>query len=475
MKILTVILLLGVTAGTAAAQDSAIDSRVAAAMTNAERRYEAAACSADKDLHFKSSSGRTYLKTAIETSVDDNKLRALENGQRNLVESITDFDQGQSAGAWYYLGRIYLRQGDIVGADSAFTRAVALAPDCAEDIKRFRRLGWAALVNASQDMMKAQQNDSAASVLRAANRLYRDEGNAYLQLASISYDAKEYEQSLAYFDSAVAASADSVGTLVHEQAKFNKAIVLLQLNRGAEAVPVLREFVAAHPDDVAAAKALITAFQAAGMRDSANAVAKRLEAMGETVERTAVVEDSPFNRAVAAFNEERWADATAEAQKAVTAEPYNRDALYILAASNYREKKGEQVVRYGKQLVAIDPMSEAAIQMLGFGYNLTKRADAVPLRVKLNAMPFGVSEPQMRRTPTGATFTATATGRKAMDSKGAPIAPAGQVLVLEFLNADGAVAASQEVSVPALNEGETFAISASATGNGIVAWRYKKK
>src|SRR5690606_26392568 len=162
---IAVIVLLAAGAGTAVAQESGvvgqssgINARVATAMQNAVGSYEPAQCDAlDDDLHFKVSSGKVYLKTSIETDIEGNKRRALDNGERVILESITENGQGKSPGAWYYLGRIYLHKGDIPGADSAFSKALAMAPapECAADVAKYRRTAWVALVNPGVDFMKA--------------------------------------------------------------------------------------------------------------------------------------------------------------------------------------------------------------------------------------------------------------------------------------------------------------------------------
>src|SRR5690606_22629649 len=117
-------------------QTSGINTRVANAMQGAVGSYEPAQCDAlDDDLHFKVSSGKVYLKTSIETDVEGNRRRALDNGERVILEAITQNGQANSPGAWYYLGRIYLHKGDIAGADTAFSKALSMAPapECATD------------------------------------------------------------------------------------------------------------------------------------------------------------------------------------------------------------------------------------------------------------------------------------------------------------------------------------------------------
>jgi tetratricopeptide (TPR) repeat protein len=477
MKIGAVVLLLGILPAAAVAQDSTqampVAQKISQAMRAAFPKFEPAQCSADKGLHFKVSSAKVYLKTAVETPVDENKARALDNGERVALEAITQNGQDKSAGAWYYLGRIELRKGNVAAADSAFGKTVAIAPDCAADVARYRRAAWVPVINQGIEFLKTKQADSATAYFELANRLYAKSPHAYYYLATMAFDAGNMDRALVYFDSSLAVPADSNDVKLQDQATFNKAVVLLRMNRGTEAVPILQQFTAKHPDDINAKKALMSAYQAAGQQDSVNAVAAQLEAAGETVQRTAAVDTTPFNAAVKAYNDERWAAAAAAAEKVAAAEPYNRDAIYMLVASYYRLKKGPELVRWGKQLISMDPASEAGLQMLGFGYNLTNGSkDAVATRLKLNALPVAISKPALAVTAAGATFTATATGRDATTSAGKAIAPHPVKLTIEFVNKDGAAVATTEVAVPALKTGETFDVSAAAQGAGITSWRY---
>lgn len=481
MKIGAMVLLLGLTPALVSAQDSTasltFQQRVTNAMRAAAPKFEAAECSADKGLHFKISSAKVYLKTAIEApTAEENRVRALRNGERVSIEAIEQNGQDKSAGAWYYLGRIYLRQGNIAGADSALDRALTLASDCKADIDKYRHAAWVAVINEGIGQLKEEHPDSAATYFHLANVIYPESPHAYYRLASMAFEANDMEGALANFDSALAMPTDSNSADLHEQAAYNKAIVLVRLERAAEAVPLLQEFVAKHPDDINAKKALMAAYSGAGMQDSVSAIGRQLEAAGEKVERVAVVANTPFNDAVKAFNAEDWAAAAAAAEKAVAAEPYNRDALYMLVASEYRLKKGPELVRWAKQLTQVDPASESAVQMLGFGYNLTSDSkNAVATRLKLNGLLYGVSGTKLVQTQGGATFTATATGREPTNSTGKAIAPHPTTLTVEFLNKDGAAVATTEVAVPALKSGETFDISAQGQGEGITAWRYSIK
>ena len=71
-----------------------ISTRVAKSMPTS---YQAPDCGL-KSNHFKVSSGATYLKTAIETEVADNQKRALDDGERVLLEAMQQNKQDEQPG-----------------------------------------------------------------------------------------------------------------------------------------------------------------------------------------------------------------------------------------------------------------------------------------------------------------------------------------------------------------------------------------
>ena len=129
--------------------------------------YRAAECGI-KPNHFKVGSGAGYLKAAIETEVPESKTRILGQGEKVMLEAMQQNGQEKNPAAWYYLGRIYLQQGNLYAADSALTRAEQLAPDCAKDIVGYRRNAWVALVKAGSKFEEEKNADSALALYRQA-------------------------------------------------------------------------------------------------------------------------------------------------------------------------------------------------------------------------------------------------------------------------------------------------------------------
>ena len=123
-RIVTAITIVGLISAAPLMAQTVVNDRVAKGMPS---RFTPPTCGI-KAGHFKVQSGATYLKTGIETSVPENKTRALKSGKKVLLEAAEQNQQDKNPALWYYLGRIYLQEGDIVGADSSLTRAETLLP-----------------------------------------------------------------------------------------------------------------------------------------------------------------------------------------------------------------------------------------------------------------------------------------------------------------------------------------------------------
>ena len=114
-QIASVLVLLSLGATAVNAQQTVMNDRVAKSQPS---KYEPASCNI-KPNHFKVSSGASYLKSAIENEVPENRARSLNNGQKVILEAMQQNGQEKNPAAWYYLGRIYLQQGNLYAADSA--------------------------------------------------------------------------------------------------------------------------------------------------------------------------------------------------------------------------------------------------------------------------------------------------------------------------------------------------------------------
>src|SRR5690606_25431652 len=162
---------------TVGASAASAQGRVAGVAKAMPTRYIEPTC----DLragHFMVQSGVTYLAVGsggnrnVDGTTDPEKVEtALNNAVRVITQAIRENNQGNNPAAWYYLGRAYLQMGDVVGADTAFTRAVSLAPACSEDVKSWRQRAVLPLMAPAAEYADQGKIDSAIVLLKQASSM----------------------------------------------------------------------------------------------------------------------------------------------------------------------------------------------------------------------------------------------------------------------------------------------------------------
>jgi tetratricopeptide (TPR) repeat protein len=429
-------------AATAAAQQPVVNDRVAKAMPS---RYTAPKCGL-KAGHFKVSSGATYLKTGVETSIPENRSRALASGQKVLLEAIKENGQDKNPAAWYYLGRISLHQGDIAGADSAFTNAEALSPGCKEEIGQLRYAAWIPLVNAGIDFAKAEKNDSALALFREANTVYRDKPAAYLSSGVIFANAGQTDSAIVYWNKAAEVAERSNSVEDRNTATRNLGAIYQRANRHQDAISVLEKYLTWVPNDVEVKRALVSSYRATGQNGKAQALEKEVGPGPADAGQPAAASAGAMKTAVEAYNAKKYDQAAKGFEQVVATEPYNRDALYGLANSYLGVKNGAKLAEIAARLVAIEPLNDEVLRMLATGQRMAKRElQANKTALQVLSLPVAVNIQQFAPTATGATLTGTATGREVQNAQGKAVAPAPITVTVEFLDAKGTAVASQEV------------------------------
>ena len=458
-----------------AQQPAHYDAGVAKAMLAAGSKYVPPACSADKNKHFKVSSGATYLKTAIETPDSANKARELSDAERVITEAITQNGQDKSAAAWYFLGRTRLYRGDVQGADTALTKALKLAPDCKDEIANLTRPIFAAYFNNGVDAYKAGKDDEAIGLFRQAAAANPGAWQPNMELGNIFYNQQKYDSAAAYYRKMMSLpiSAGDSATVLKSQKYY--AFSLLQAKHAAEAVAPLRAYLAANPDDIDAKKALANAYNATGNADSAAMIQKELLASGGDAGGGTAASDA-MTIGLGFYKDKKYQDAVTAFEKVLASNPNSRDALYYEAFAYDGLGNGAKLVETAKKLLAIDPLSEDAHKLLGEGYKLQQNDKArQATAVELLGMPVDVQVKDFAPSSGGVTLSGTATGRDALSKAGTPVKPTPVTLTVEFLDAKGTAVTSQDVAIPALAKGETKDFTVEGKGSGIIAWRYKTK
>lgn len=446
-----------------------------AMFAQAGRKYAPARCSADKNKHFKVSSGNTYLASAIGPDAKAEQVPAiLNNGKRVTLEAITEEGQANQPSAWYTLGRIYLFQGDIAGADSALRKAEALAPDCAGEIAAMRRTGYAPLANEAVQALQAGDTARAEAGFRTAMQLYPASAFAPYNLASIYAQAGQDDSSIAYFRQAASVKAvDSTEAKVARQAQFNLGVMQLNSDKAADAVATFESYLQANPDDQTARLALAKAYRATGQADKARVI----DAQTGTTSATGPVADAELSSAFEAYKAKDYAKAADLFGKVLAREPDNVAAVQSQAVSYLALKDGANLGKAASHLSRLEPLNRYALEMVREAGRMQKDAAmSTGAAEKILGLRTGIVITGLTMGATSATLSGTATGYEAVDPKsGKPLAAAPVTITFEMLDKAGNVVTTQDVAIPALAKDATHEFTIEPRGEGIANYRYKVK
>src|SRR5512144_2032081 len=443
-----------------------------------------------------------YLKSAAQTRFDDQKKKDLSDANRSLTQALTSGGQDKNPAAWYYLGRYYVIQNDVYGADSAFDRAEVLFPACKDDIWLVRRnLLWVPAFNAGVAALNGQQYDSAVHDLQFP----------------AAYDAAtrtRYDSAAKYFRLGIVAAKDPKFARERSDAMFNLANSFYAAQRYDSAASGYAEYLKVMPNDAQALARLGDVLQTAGQKDSAMSVYATIIAHADSMDALSL-----FNAGVSIYNgappfpdtvrvsadcrrsrapgrtpaqrrlivaqcdsvaadSVKKREATAAQNYSLAAQAFeaglahnaqSRDGLFNLANAYLALRQPDKMLPVAQRLVAIDPMNRNSVRLVAQAWALKSRSDSALHYVTLSDS----------LLPVDVTVASFAPGEQNVSLSGlianyhsSPSTPL--TLMFEFLDASGKVVATQTVDVPAIPAEGNHAFQTQAIGAGIIAWRYKK-
>ncbi|HEY6809032.1 MAG TPA: FxLYD domain-containing protein [Gemmatimonadales bacterium] len=145
---------------------------------------------------FRINSAVVDLQTAVEKPNQRDHMLSL--AVEVLTRTIRDDHQDKNPAAWYYLGRYYVEVHNAAGADTAFSRAEELAPQCKEDIAGYRHALWDDTFRGGLAAWQAGQTDSAIFKLHLAQRLDAGNPRPLLQLGQLFASQNQADSAAKY-------------------------------------------------------------------------------------------------------------------------------------------------------------------------------------------------------------------------------------------------------------------------------------
>lgn len=153
-----------------------------------------------KTGHFLVNGGMMHLKVAVETDNERTREDRLNKAEEVLVDAITNKNQAENPGAWYYLGRVYTERQDPFGADSSFGKVVAMMPECEAEVALYVDRLVPQVRGAALEAWQAGAPDSAIGLLRLATSLSPASPEAPFYLARVFAEQQQFDSAGKYLD-----------------------------------------------------------------------------------------------------------------------------------------------------------------------------------------------------------------------------------------------------------------------------------
>jgi tetratricopeptide (TPR) repeat protein len=446
--------------------------------------------------NFRLNGAERYLATATSASYADVKARAINDAIRVLTEATTD-RSADPATLWFLMGRAYAMKVDTDGADSAFTRAYDLMPNdesCRREILRLRANTAVPLQQDAVGMIQRQQEDSALVLLRRANKVFKGDPAGFMYAASIFMDKDMLDSAAHYFRLASKAGDNPNRAELRSMAAFNAARLYERTRAFAVAESVYRDYLAQRPNDIRAMTGLAGVLQQQQRGDEALAIYERLLAGADSLPTFDL-----FDLGVALFRQQRYAMAVRAMEAGLARNPNHRDALYNLTNTYLAAQDTMHVLDAAKRLMAVDPYSRSAVTLVAGGYQrmaamyrsqgeraLAARDTATVRRLRpvivayqdstlqmimrADSLPWEIQVVTFESRDTTAVLRGSVRNLQERELAGFP-------LTLEFVDGRGQVVATERVDMPALNPagqpGAAYDFNLTASGRGILAYRYR--
>jgi tetratricopeptide (TPR) repeat protein len=468
--------------------------------------------------NFRLNGAQQHLVQAKATKYDDVRASRIADATRLLTETARAGGVDQAT-LWYMFGQLYVLKHDLVGADSAYTKAEAVTdPECRRQILRERYNEWVPLQNLGVEQMNGGNADSALALFRKANGIYRSAPLVYLNMATIFYNLSQQgldsasvaeearragvpdsmirklrqtggDSAIVYFRLAARSSQDRRWDDARETALFNAARLVnrnaldtasvhaeaqrrgvpdsvVKVGRLRDAEAAYREVLELHPRDLPAQASLAGVLTQLHRESEARTVYDSMLSHADSMDAFDLMDAG-----TALFRSNRYDLAARATELGIAKDRCFRDGLYNLANIYLAAKDTAKMLDVSRRLAAQDPMNRASLQMLARAWQDAGNKDStLHVLQRAEAMPWEMSVVRFDAADTSATLHGMVTNLRPQPLK-------GFTLTLQFVNASCDVVASKSVDLPDLNAngsaGQAYDFNLSVGGRGIVAWKYK--
>jgi tetratricopeptide (TPR) repeat protein len=418
----------------------------------------------------------------------------------------------------------------VAGIDSAFSVVEASNPDCANQTSGWRQQkGWVDLVNRALELANdGDKADSAVIVAKRSLQLYRGAPYGYMALAKIAAEKNQPKEAIDYYKQAVAVAGQDTTAAVMD---MRRQVLMTLGNYASDLYETDTPEKATYMAEAKNAYEALAKDPGTKYADAARAGQARLATMsGDTTAIRATYADqlanpaafsyaSLMSAAVTAARASQTRDAIQLFEAARTMNPSHRDVLYNLSRLYLLDSAYLKALPHARELIKVDPSNPDNYQLVAIGYAAMQKAYANTLKdleakskaygqkanapraaaavVKANIDSAARLNPAikaytdssamlvdsavkynevMMKLPARVAFTefTPADGKTTLGGTvtNQTDAPRSFTFKLEFVDKSGAVVGTQDVSVGPVEPQKSAPFTATATGAGIISFRY---
>ncbi len=431
--------------------------------------------------HFLVRNAELYVKAATEAQSDERRDRSIADAKRVLMDAL-EAGEETNPGVWYFLGRAYALESDLLGADSAFTKAEALHPDCAEDMDNQRRWIWVPLYNEGAEALGINDFDAAREALTKADQISNKEPFVPYYLASVLLSLDDIPGALELFKNTVGmGQTEGDYEETYLTSLFNAGRLHHMLEQWDSAAVWYTKYRQVNPHDREAITGFLQVLEGGGYDEEALAFTDTILEYAE-----AMTDLDMFAAGVSLFQANRYETAVRAFRAGLEKNRHYRDGVYNLAQSYFaianpgdsteaateeeravRDEAAREMLAVTNRLQEIDPASEDVLRLLAAAYQLNgdttatlealERIEALRFEVRIE-----VFQPSEGGYQVGGTIANVRDEETTVPD-----------LVFEFLDIDGRVVTTETVSGRTLISKAADRFQLSPVGEGIAAWRYK--
>jgi tetratricopeptide (TPR) repeat protein len=425
--------------------------------------------------HFLVKNAQSYIKKAVEEEEAEQRTTHLQDAQRVLMDALSRGEEGNPS-VWYFLGRYALLVSDYAEADSAFTKAEMMFPECAEDISTHRQFAWTDVYNQAVTALQTNDLEAAKTSLTAANTIYHQEPLVPYYLANVLANLGDNENAMKYFEEMVSFGIDT-GQYAepYTTSIFNVARLNHMLGNYDMAVEWYGRYREVNPDDYEILTSLAAVYELAGRVDDATAVLDTVLTQSEsfpamelfTVGVTLFQYDS-YDRAVQAFN------------LGLEKNPYLRDGLYLynLTQSLFAiaspdpsqvpegDPTPEEMARRTDAAAGMLDAAKRLVELDPFNVGVGQEDSIIAVLSRVEGMPYEINVYAFQPSEEGNYIQGTISN---LMEEQLTIPP----LEFEFLDEQGQVVITETFTGATLEAKGSADFNFSPVAPGVAAWRYK--